>query len=126
MKLIAPRLLAGVLLATAAAQPGFAEQNEHPAVQVARSWASQPIDANTFIVAHPARLTLLSESSTGRAGISQHANEHPAIEVARTWSNHPIDANTFIVAHPARLTLLAVSPTTSEAAILATSIKARQ
>jgi hypothetical protein len=49
------------------------------------------IDANTFIVAHPAGLAL----------VHGHANyEHPAVVIARASQPSRIDANTFIVQPP--------------------------
>jgi hypothetical protein len=35
---------------------------QHPAVLVAQKWSTRGVDPNTFIVAHPARLTLLAAS----------------------------------------------------------------
>lgn len=60
---ICTRLVIAALLATSLMPAAFAEPlGEHPAVLVARAWTSRPIDPNTLIVAHPARLELLSEA----------------------------------------------------------------
>jgi hypothetical protein len=42
---------------------------EHPAVLVARHWATRGIDANEFIVAHPARLQLIGASPSQEQSI---------------------------------------------------------
>ncbi len=47
---------------TASAQLG-----DHPAVVVARTQAKRGVDANTFIVAHPARLQLLAASPSAKS-----------------------------------------------------------
>lgn len=68
------------------------ELGQHPAVLVQRMNAG--IDANTFIVRHPAGLAL-------RGG---HANaEHPAVAMARQ-AKSAINANEFIVQPPASVT----------------------
>jgi hypothetical protein len=74
------RPLAAAALAVAAlAQPVAAETlGEHPAVLVSRTWSHRGIDPNTFIVAHPARLTLLAASPTEqtyRAQVQPAANQ---------------------------------------------------
>ena len=63
------RLLATTLITASSSSAVFADESlgEHPAVIVARTWAQRPIDPNTFIVAHPARLTVLSEAPTESA-----------------------------------------------------------
>ena len=64
MKVLQP-LSAAALMVAALAQPVVAETlGEHPAVLVSKSWSTRGIDPNTFIVAHPARLTLLAASPT--------------------------------------------------------------
>jgi hypothetical protein len=65
----------------------------HPAVLVKR--APPTIDPNTFIVAHPAQLTLKS----GHAG-----HEHPALTARREAAAAGIDTNTFLVQPPASTT----------------------
>jgi hypothetical protein len=56
-------LAAVTLVVAGLAQPVFAETpGQHPAVLVQKSWNARGIDPNTFIVAHPARLTLLAAS----------------------------------------------------------------
>jgi len=66
----------------ALASPPDAQANvqlgDHPAVVVARTQAKRGIDANTFIVAHPARLQLLAASPNAKEAL-------PAkVEVAST------------------------------------------
>ncbi len=64
MRVLQP-LSAAALMVAALAQPVVAETlGEHPAVLVSKSWSTRGIDPNTFIVAHPARLTLLAASPT--------------------------------------------------------------
>jgi hypothetical protein len=66
MRTIRP-LAAAALLITSLAHAAPAQPlGEHPAVLVARTWSVRGIDPNTFIVAHPARLTLLAASPTER------------------------------------------------------------
>ncbi len=68
------------------------ELGQHPAVLIQKAQAG--IDANTFIVGHPARLALRND----------HANrEHPAVALARQ-SKPSVDANSFIVQPPASVT----------------------
>lgn len=40
---------------------------EHPAVIVAKTWNTRGIDANTFIVAHPARLQLIQAPASEKS-----------------------------------------------------------
>ena len=64
MRVLQP-LAAAALMVAALAQPVAAQTlGEHPAVLVSKNWSTRGIDPNTFIVAHPARLTLLSASPT--------------------------------------------------------------
>ena len=65
---------------------------QHPALQVNR--AAPTIDPSTFIVAHPAQVTLRG----GHAGY-----EHPALS-ARPAHTGGIDTNTFLVQPPATTT----------------------
>jgi hypothetical protein len=44
---------------------------QHPAVLVAQQWSTRGIDPNTFIVAHPARLTLLAASETDQDRVTR-------------------------------------------------------
>jgi hypothetical protein len=44
---------------------------QHPAVLVAQQWSARGIDPNTFIVAHPARLTLLAASETDQDRVAR-------------------------------------------------------
>lgn len=79
MKVLQP-LAAAALMVAALAQPVAAETlGEHPAVLVAKSWSTRGIDPNTFIVAHPARLTLVAASPTeavqARHEPSRHASK---------------------------------------------------
>ncbi len=90
------RLIAVVaLFATLCAVVGAQAQTlgRHPAVLVQR--ASQTLDPNTFIVAHPAQVTLKS----GHAG-----HEHPALTARRDAAAAGVDANTFLVQPPATTT----------------------
>ena len=47
---------------------------DHPAVVAARTWSQRGIDANTFIVAHPARLQLVAASPSENAEIQVAAS----------------------------------------------------
>jgi hypothetical protein len=61
------RSLAAAIVVTAAAPPAIAEPlGEHPAVLVARTWSSQRIDPNTFIVQHPAGHVWVNASPTAK------------------------------------------------------------
>lgn len=88
---------AALVMAGAAAMPVQAQQvGWHPAT-AQRPAVVAGIDANTFIVGHPASPRL-------RGG---HANfEHPAVLVARGEGRSGVDANTFIVQPPAAVTWL--------------------
>ena len=83
------------LVATLCAVVGAQAQalGQHPAVLVKR--AASSIDPNTFIVAHPAQVTLKS----GHAG-----HEHPAVTARREAGAAGVDANTFLVQPPASTT----------------------
>jgi hypothetical protein len=76
-------LAAVTLVAAGLAQPVFAETlGEHPAVLVQKNWNNRGIDTNTFIVAHPARLTLLAASPTAQANTyASNENRDPAERV---------------------------------------------
>ena len=74
---------------------------QHPAVQVKQQAVG--IDANRFIVAHPAGLALV-------AGHANHA--HPAVTgaaAARGATPAQVDPNTFVVQPPAATTWALVS-----------------
>ena len=90
-RLIAVVALAVTLCAVVGAQAQTLGQ--HPAVLVQR--AGQGIDPNTFIVTHPAQVTLKS----GHAGY-----EHPALTARRDAATAGVDANTFLVQPPASTT----------------------
>jgi len=61
------RSLAAALVVTSAAHPAIAESlGEHPAVLVAQAWSSRGIDANTFIVRHPAGPIWVKASPTAK------------------------------------------------------------
>jgi hypothetical protein len=83
------------LVATLCAVVGAQAQTlgQHPAVLVKQQ--ARAIDPNTFIVAHPAQLTLKS----GHAG-----HEHPALTARRDAATAGVDANTFLVQPPASTT----------------------
>ncbi len=89
------RIAVVALLATLCAVVGAQAQppGPHPAVPGQR--AAQGINPNTFIVAHPAQLTLKS----GHAG-----HEHPALTARRDAAAAGLDANTFLVQPPASTT----------------------
>ena len=66
---------------------------QHPAVLAHQ--AVRAIDPNTFIVAHPAQVTLKG----GHAG-----HDHPALAARQDTAAQGIDANTFLVQPPASTT----------------------
>ena len=90
---IAVVALAATFCAVVGAQAEAQTLGQHPAVRVKQ--APQSIDPNTFIVAHPAQVTLKS----GHAGF-----EHPALTARRDAAAAGIDANTFLVQPPASTT----------------------
>lgn len=64
----------------------------HPALRGSAPVAATGIDPNTFIVGHPAGLTL----------VRGHANhEHPAVAARRDAPGQALDPNQFIVQPPA-------------------------
>jgi hypothetical protein len=69
-----PRLAAALVFASLAHSAIAETLGEHPAVIVARTWSTQGIDPNTFIVLHPAAPKLLAASPTekGKATASEH------------------------------------------------------
>lgn len=80
-----------VVLAALCAVSTAADAGPHPATLTSR--AQPGIDANTFIVGHPAG---------GRAGRAPSPNfDHPAIAMHRAGQTPRIDPNRFIVQPPA-------------------------
>jgi len=90
---IAVVVLVATLCAVVGAQAQTRTLSQHPAVLVKQQ--ARAIDPNTFIVAHPAQLTLRS----GHAG-----HEHPALTARRDAAAAGIDTNTFLVQPPASAT----------------------
>ena len=77
MRTLRPLAAAALLIASLAQRCAAETLGEHPAVLVARTWSTRGIDPNTFIVAHPARLTLLAASPTERD--KEYAANHSAV-----------------------------------------------
>jgi hypothetical protein len=59
---------------------------QHPAVLVAQKWSTRGIDPNTFIVAHPARLTLLAASETDTDRVVARAETQDTANARRSTS----------------------------------------
>jgi hypothetical protein len=66
MRMLRPLAASALLIASFGQAVAADALGEHPAVLVAKTWSTRGIDPNTFIVAHPARLTLLAASPTER------------------------------------------------------------
>ena len=83
-----------MLLAALAAASSVEAQTvgAHPAMRGSAPTAATGIDPNTFIVGHPAGLTL----------VRVHANhEHPAVTARREAPGWSVDQNQYIVQPPA-------------------------
>lgn len=91
MKLKTLRPIAATLVLASLAPAAIADAlSDHPAVQVARTWAVRGIDPNTFIVGHPAGLqvtalapTAVSDTSRSATALSLAAAQTQAPEQAK-------------------------------------------
>ena len=77
MRTLRPLAASALLIASFGQAVAADTLGEHPAVLVAQTWSTRGIDPNTFIVAHPARLTLLAASPTERD--KQYTANHSAV-----------------------------------------------
>lgn len=74
MKLKTLHPIAAALVIASLTPAAMAETSaEHPAVQVAQTWSTHGIDANTFIVGHPAGLQVLTLEAGTAASSTLHS-----------------------------------------------------